>query len=201
LVALARGENKVAAVVLSCETDFVSRNSDFQATTQSFADKLLSDGTDGFAAWAEGVIKNELVVKIGENIKLSDFGIIESPIIGSYLHANKKVAGVVALVGGNQELANEIAMQVAAMSPRYIKSEDVAKEEIDKEVEIYREQLKNEGKPENLWEKIITGKLAKYYEEICLLDQIYIKDDSKKISDLIADAGVDSIKEFKKFQA
>lgn len=201
VVALARKDNRVAAVVVNCETDFVALNKDFISQVQLLAEHLLAEGPEGFAAWAEGVIKNELVVKIGENIQLGDWQLFDGEVIGTYVHANRKVAGVVALSGASEELANELAMQVAAMSPKYLAPENVPAQELDKEKEIYQEQLKNEGKPENIWEKIIAGKLAKYYEDVCLLNQIYIKDDKKKIADLIKEAGADiTIKEFKKFQ-
>ncbi|MEK7653394.1 MAG: translation elongation factor Ts [Patescibacteria group bacterium] len=196
LVALAKGEGKLAAVVLACETDFVSRGDDFIKTAGDFAKKLLTDGEAGFREWAEGVIKNELVVKIGENIQLADFGVMSGEIIGSYLHSNKKVAGAVVLRGGDNSLADEIAMQVAAMSPKYLNLAVIPADILEKEKEIYREQLKNENKPEAIWNKIIDGKLAKFYEENCLLNQIYIKDETKKISDFLGDAEIINFKRF-----
>jgi len=126
-----------------------------------------------------------LIVKIGENIKLVFAEVISGGLIGAYLHANKKVAAAVVLNVGKTELATDLAMQITAMSPRYIKPQDVPAEELEKEKEIYRQQLKNEGKPETMWEKIIPGKLNKFYEEVCLLNQAYIKDDKIKIIDLI----------------
>lgn len=198
VVAIARTGNKVATAVVVCETDFVSRSDDFNTTVQSFAQKLLTDGEDGFRAWAEGIIKNELVVKIGENIQLSDFGVLTGEVLGTYVHSNKKVAGIVALTGGSDTLATELAMQVVAMSPKYLKPEDVPAEILQKEKEIYLEQLKAENKPAEMLEKIVLGKLAKFYEEVCLLNQIYIKDDKKKVSDLVKEAGAE-IAEFRRF--
>ena len=115
-------------------------------------------------------------------------------IIASYIHNNNKLGVIVELkcmtdfVARNEDfvgLAKEIAMQVAASNPLYIKPEDVPAEVLEKEKEIYREQMKNSGKPDNVVEKIVEGKLAKFYSEVCLLEQEYIKDGSVKIKDLI----------------
>jgi elongation factor Ts len=115
-------------------------------------------------------------------------------LVESYIHGNGKVGAMIVLacetdfVAKNQEfknLAHEVAMQVAAMRPEYISSEDVPEDVKEKEKEIYREQLKNEGKPENVWEKILEGKLNKFYEQTCLLSQPYIKDDKKTMKVLI----------------
>ena len=120
--------------------------------------------------------------------------------MGFYLHSNKKIAAVVSLVSGNEELANVLAMQIVAMSPKCLRPEDLPVAELAKEKEIYRAQMKDENKPVEIREKIIMGKLNKYYEEVCLLNQQFIKDDTKKIADLLKEAGEDVvIKEFRKF--
>jgi len=200
LASIAREGNKVAVVVLNCETDFVALNEDFVLAVAEFAKKLLADGEAGFKEGAEAKIKNELVIKIGENIQIGECGIMSGGIIGSYMHSNNKVVAVVSLSGGTEELARELAMQVVAMSPKYIKPDDISQAEINKEKEIYREQLLGEGKPENILDKILEGKLNKYYEEVCLMHQDFIKDEDKNISDLLKEAGEDvQIKEFKKF--
>lgn len=200
LVAIAKDGQKVAVVVLACETDFVSRNEDFIATANSYAAKLLTTEEADFKNWAEDNIKAELVLKIGENIKLADLGVIEGDVLGVYLHSDKKSAAVIALTGGSEEVANDIAMQIVAMNPKYLAPTDVPSEELEKEKEIYREQMQNENKPAEIIEKIILGKINKYYEDVCLLNQSYIKDDSKKISDLLKEAGAGvEIKVFKKF--
>jgi len=115
-------------------------------------------------------------------------------IIASYIHSNGKIGVIVELksvtdfVARNDDfviLAKEIAMQIAATSPLYLTPEEVPAEMVDREKDIYREQMKSSGKPENVIEKIIEGKLAKYYSDVCLLEQEYIKDGSVKIKDLI----------------
>lgn len=115
-------------------------------------------------------------------------------IIASYIHSNSKIGVLVELkcatdfVARNEDfvvLAKEIAMQIAAANPLYVKPEDVPAEVVEKEKEIYREQMKNSGKPDNVVEKIVEGKLTKFYSEVCLLEQEYIKDSAVKIQDLI----------------
>ncbi|PWB39095.1 MAG: elongation factor Ts [Parcubacteria group bacterium] len=195
VIALARGADKLAVVELACETDFVARNEDFIATVDSLAQKLLADGQGDFESWANDQIKNDLIVKIGENLRLGKFNLISGDIIGAYLHSNKKVAGVAVLAKGSVELAKDIAMQIAAAAPKYLGPGDVPQDVVTKEQEIYREQLKNEGKPENMWDKILPGKLQKFYSEVCLLKQVYIKDDKKTIETLLKESGAE-IKEF-----
>ncbi len=115
-------------------------------------------------------------------------------IVASYIHSNSKIGVLVELkcatdfVARNDEfvtLAKEIAMQIAAANPLYVKPEDVPADIVEKEKEIYREQMKNSGKPDNVVEKIVEGKLTKFYSEVCLLEQEYIKDSAVKIQDLI----------------
>jgi len=115
-------------------------------------------------------------------------------IVASYIHSNSKIGVLVELkcatdfVARNEDfvaLAKEIAMQIAAANPLYVKPEDVPADVVEKEKEIYREQMKNSGKPENVIEKIVEGKLTKFYSEVCLLEQEFIKDSAVKIQDLI----------------
>lgn len=189
VVALAGDNKRCAVVALACETDFVSRGDEFRAVAQELADKLLSSDADSFQTEAEAKVK-DLVLKIGENIQLAGSGIYEGEMIGRYLHANKKVAGIIVLKGADQAVADDVAMQIVAMSPKWLKPEMVEIEVIEKEKEIYREQLKNENKPEAIWDKIIDGKLAKFYEEYCLINQAFIKDEDKKIKELLGDADI-----------
>ncbi|HLC89493.1 MAG TPA: translation elongation factor Ts [Patescibacteria group bacterium] len=185
VIAMAKDKDKVALVGLACETDFVSQNSDFVATVNDFAQKLLTIELAEFEKIAQEKIQNELIVKIGENIKLAFAEVITGELIGVYLHSNKKLASALVLSGGNSELASVLAMQITAMSPKYVAPENIPPAEIEKEKAIYREQLKNEGKNEAMWDKIIPGKLNKYYAEVCLLNQPFIKDDKMIVGDLI----------------
>ncbi|MFA5076100.1 MAG: translation elongation factor Ts [Patescibacteria group bacterium] len=200
LIAMALADNKLAVVGLACETDFVALNKDFIKAVDQMAQQLLITDLEPFKTWADEKIKNELIIKIGENMRLGSCGVHSGDLIGSYLHSNKKVAAVVIMKKGNQELANDLAMQVAAMSPKYLAPADVASEELEKEKEIYREQLKNEGKPAAIWDKIIAGKLDKYYSEVCLLKQVFIKDDKMTIEALLKANGDAEIESFSRYQ-
>jgi elongation factor Ts len=189
VIAIAGDCKKIALVALACETDFVSRTEAFQATVKDFADKLLlTSDLEAFKAEAAQKIKDELTMKVGENMQITGVGIYSGENVGVYVHSNKKVAGICVLSGGSMEIASDIAMQIAAMSPKYLNPEVVPAEVLDKEKEIYREQLKGENKPEQIWDKIIAGKINKFYEENCLVNQVFIKDDTKKISDLLGSA-------------
>jgi elongation factor Ts len=187
VIAFAEEDNKIAVVELYCETDFVARNEDFIAAADTFAQKLLAVDKTDFEPWAQDEIKNNLIVKVGEKLQLGNFEVIEGSVVGSYLHINKKVASVVVLSVGDEELAHSIAMQIAAMNPLYLSPEDVPEEEKQKEKEIYREQLASEKKPESVMEKIIEGKMEKYYSEVCLLKQPFFQDEKKTIEDLVTD--------------
>ncbi|MBU0612552.1 translation elongation factor Ts [Patescibacteria group bacterium] len=188
VISFAEEGNKLAVVELYCETDFVARNEDFIASADALAKKLLADGPDTFKSWAQDELKNNLIVKVGENLQLGTFEIIEGEFVGSYLHTNKKVASVVVMSADDKELAHNIAMQIAAMNPPYLSPTDVPEEEKNKEMEIYKEQLVAENKPENVMEKIVEGKMQKYYSEVCLLKQPYFQEDKKTIEDLIKES-------------
>ncbi|RJQ35350.1 translation elongation factor Ts [Candidatus Parcubacteria bacterium] len=198
VIALARAENKLAVVGLGCETDFVAKNDDFKQAVQELAEKLLTMGKDGFADWATKFIQDELIVKIGENLNLIFMDLFEGKVIGTYLHSNNKVASVVILSEGKEEIAKEVAMHASAMAPKYLTPEEVPSAELEKEKEIYVEQLKKEGKPEDMLEKILAGKVQKYYTEVCLLKQPYVKDDKKSIEKFVAENGA-KIEAFKYF--
>lgn len=181
VIAFAEDGGKLAVVALACETDFVARTEDFMLAVKTMAENLLAEGKDGFADKTNKFIQDELIVKIGENLQLASFDIFSGPIIGKYLHSNNKIAAVAVLKSGSQEVANDIALHAAAMAPRYLRAEDVPADEVAKEKEIYTEQLKNEGKPAEMLEKILPGKLQKFYSEVCLLNQPYVKDDKMTI--------------------
>lgn len=185
VIALTQESNKIAVVALGCETDFVAKNPDFIKSVDDLAKELLSKGRETFQTWATDKIQNDLIVKIGENLQLINSDLIEAPIMGSYLHSNRKVAAVVTLKSGTSEIAREVAMHAAAMAPKYLVPEEVPAEIVDKEKEIYTEQLKNEGKPEAMWDKIMPGKLAKFYSDVCLLKQLYVKDDKMSVEQFL----------------
>jgi len=186
IIAMSGDASRLAVVALACETDFVCATDAFKQAAQEMPEKLLaSTSVESFKQEAEAHIKSELTMRIGENMMIAGAGIYSGGVIGKYIHFNKKVAGVAVLSGGSPETADDIAMQIAAAKPKYLDPESVPADVIGKEKEIWREQLKNENKPEQIWDKIISGKLNRFYEENCLISQAFIKDDTKKISDLL----------------
>ncbi|HLP60288.1 MAG TPA: translation elongation factor Ts [Candidatus Deferrimicrobium sp.] len=139
----------------------------------------------------------ELLRKKGfEKAKSKASRVTNQGVVGSYVHTNKRIGVILELgcetdfVAKNEEfqaLAKDVAMQIAAMKPKYISENDIPADALEKEKEIYREQLQNTGKPANIIEKIVEGKLQKFYSEICLIHQAFFKDDTKTINDLIAE--------------
>lgn len=188
---------------LNAETDFVVRSDNFQ----QFADKLLAFVTEKTPAnlaellampYEKGTVQEDLEAfssVVGEKLEIKKYEKITSVgTVGVYSHAGGRIGAVVALdKAGVADLAREIAMQVAAANPRYIAPEDVDPAEVAKEKDIYAEQLRKEGKPEEMIEKIMAGKVNKFYEEICLIKQEYIKDDSQKIANILGDAKVEKM--------
>ena len=190
-------------IEVNSETDFVARNEKFR----QFADNALNIIKDGKIAdlddllnqrMADGhsVLENleSLSGVIGEKLSIKRCGVLTSAgTVGAYSHMGGRIGVLVALNKPNQEeLARDIAMQIAAINPKYISPVDAPAEEIAKEKEIYAEQLRKEGKPDNMIEKISEGKLNKYYEEVCLVKQEYIKDDKKKVGDILGDVKVEN---------
>ena len=193
--------NEASILQLNSETDFVSKNEKFQ----NLADDLMKLVIDNKPSNLEELLSLPMETSttkevidnfsgtIGEKLVLKNFEIIHAgeATASAYSHAGGRIGSVVLFDKKiDNDLARDIAMQVAAANPAYVSPEEVPQEEIDKEKEIYTEQLKKEGKPEQIIEKILVGKINKYYEEICLMKQEYIKDDKKKIEDVLGDAKV-----------
>lgn len=188
---------------MNAETDFVVRNDQFK----TMADAIMTHTQ----AAAPTTIEELLAIKmidgssidealqhlsgvIGEKIGIGRYARVTSNgTVAGYAHPQGNIGVLVALSTPNSaELARDIAMHIAAASPRYINSSEVDPAEMDKEKEIYREQLKKENKPEEMIEKILAGKMNKYYEEVCLVNQEYIKDDKKKVKDILGSATVEA---------
>lgn len=189
LAFVAESGNKVAVVLLRCETDFVARDENFQKTGKDIVDALVSSGKDAAQSKADALIP-DLVQKLGENITLGEMHLVEGSTIGAYLHSNAKIATVVALDGGSKEHARDAAMHAAAASPKVISPDEVTPDLVEKEKEIWREQLKKEGKPEAMFDKIMMGKEKKFREESALLKQAFVKDPSKTVEQFLAGAKV-----------
>ena len=210
---LSEDRKKGAIVEVNCETDFVARGEDFAGFATAIAGIVFAHAPASVEALNElpyvdgkkvGEMLNELTGKIGEKLQVKQFAVINAGagFLESYIHMGAKIGVLVELnaenTPDNVRLARDIAMQVAAMSPIVVSRDKVAKETIDREVAIYRDQAKQEGKPEQIAEKIATGRLEKFYQEFVLLEQSYIKDAGKSIKDLLAPSV--TIEQFKRYQ-
>ncbi len=185
--------NKGVILELNSETDFVAKNEEFKQLVDVMLQTLLKeeveDGNVEAALklpYGEGTLEDLIISKtatIGEKLSFRRFSKIEkkdSEFFGSYLHMGGRIAALTVIEGASAEVAKEVAMHAAAMRPLYVKSEDVPSEVLEKEKEIMREQLLNEGKEEARLDQILVGKVKKYYEEVCLEDQIFIKAENKE---------------------
>ncbi len=196
-------DNKEGYIVeLNAETDFVARNEKFQQFAEEVLNIIKNDKISEVEKLLETQMSDGNSVKdnldnlsgvIGEKLAIKRCDILKSEgTVAAYSHMGGRIGVLVALDKENiPGLARDIAMHIAAANPKYIYSEEVPAEEIEKEKEIYREQLLKEGKPENIIDKIIEGKLNKYYGEVCLIEQEYIKEDKKKVKDILGDIKVE----------
>jgi len=181
---------KAVLVAIGCETDFVARNDKFQSLGQEILDLAFTKGPE--VANTEGAEKvTAQAGVIGENIKLVGVSAIEGDITGAYVHSNGKIGVIVALKGGSEEVASDIAMHAAAMNPLVLNPSDISEELVEKEKEIWIDQLKQEGKPENIIENILKGKEKKFREEGALTAQSFVKDPSQTIAQYAKSKGAE----------
>jgi len=197
VVAIATSGDKVAMIQLQSETDFVSRGEDFLKMAESLAQKVL-DGKMNIADREVAEVK-DYMLKVGENIQVGNIALVEGKTIGIYIHSNKKIGVLVSLEGGTVELAKDIAMHAAATNPKVLSPDEVPQALVDREKGIWAEQLKNEGKPAEIVEKIMMGKEKKYREENALIKQMFVKNPEKSIEQLLSEASA-KVKEFVRFE-
>lgn len=185
----AQTDGKAALVLLRCETDFVARNDDFQAIGTAIVADVLTKGKDAvISSSAEKM--HEAIQQLGENISLNTVNEVTGETIGIYVHTNGKVGVAITLAGGTPELARDIAMHAAAMRPDFLSPDEVTSEAIVKEKAIWTEQLKEEGKPAEIMEKIMLGKEKKFREENALLSQSFVKNPDQTITQLLNGATI-----------
>jgi len=198
VIALANEDNSFAAVVMvNCETDFVAKNEDFVNFVRSIAQKAIDEkpksieelkGLDLNGRTVEENLNDQLG-KIGEKIQLGGYEFIDAPASVAYIHMGNKLATIVGLnmndVEGAADIGKDIAMQVAAMNPVALDKESVSQEVIEKEIEIGKDQARQEGKPEEMLEKISMGKLNKFFKENTLLNQEFIKVSKTPVRDYL----------------
>ncbi|HWK53924.1 MAG TPA: translation elongation factor Ts [Hyphomicrobiales bacterium] len=183
-----------AMVEVNSETDFAAREENFGAFVAKVLDTVFTTkNTDVAALLAAGIEEERLalVQKIGENISLRRAVIVggEGQTVGGYVHSNNKIAVLVALNGGDQDLARDVAMHAAATNPLVVNPEDVPAEVLAKESEIYTAQAAESGKPADIVEKMVSGRLRKYIEEVSLTEQAFVKDPDIKVGKLAKQGG------------
>lgn len=194
-IAQVNGENTKGVIIsLNCETDFVAKNDDFIKLANDFADMALNYSTKEELLNADynGITVQEKLTEqtgvIGEKIEIGAFRTLEAPFVGSYIHAGNKIAVLTGLsknVDGAEEAAKNVSMQAAAMNPVALNEDGVDQETIDKEIEIAKDTLRQEGKPENMLDKIAQGKLQRFFKDNTLVHQAYIKDNKQSVADYV----------------
>jgi elongation factor Ts len=195
---ISEDKKKGAVLEFNCETDFVAANDEFVGFAEKLAkmvvetsaetvEALLNEKFDGDATVSDSL--KALIAKLGENMTVRRFTkfSIENGVVSSYIHGGGRI-GVLLEVACDKasevldEVSKEVCMQIAAANPLFLGKDDVDTESMEKEKEIYRVQALNEGKPENIVEKMVVGRIQKYFKEVCLLEQLWVKDGDKSIS-------------------
>lgn len=201
-------KNTEALIVeINCETDFVAITDDFKQFGQTIATTLLDSNAQAntdlepLTVGADPLNQfiSNAVLKMGENLNIKQFKRIEAKgSLAQYIHMNGKIGVVVSFDAPiDTEIAKDIAMHIAAANPSYVKPEQVPGSELESEKDIFRKQLKNEGKPDQIIEKIVEGKINKHLKEICLLNQVFVKDPDKTIQTILPKGT--NIEEFVRF--
>jgi elongation factor Ts len=190
--------NKAVIVEVNSETDFVSKNENFKTLIANIAKSIITYSSktveealgQPYEEVTLQVYINSQIARIGEKISLRRFEIAEktdADVFGAYLHMGGKI-GVLAVLEGSKDesLAKDVAMHVAAINPLYVSRDQVSQEEVAREREVLTQQAINEGKPEKIVAKMVEGRLSKFFEDICLLDQAFVKDGDQKVGKYVA---------------
>ena len=206
VVAIRIAEDGKSGVIgeVNSETDFVARDENFAGFVSQVMDKAVELRTDDVAAIAGGDVEDArqaLVQKIGENISVRRIGVVSAAdgVVGGYVHGNNRIAVLVELAGGDEALAKDVAMHVAAVNPAVVAPADMPEEQLQKEREIYTAQAADSGKPPEIVEKMIEGRIRKYLSENSLTEQAFVKDPDVTVGKLIKAAGA-SIAGFTRFE-
>lgn len=205
--------NKAVILEVNAETDFVAKNDAFKQLVSELAEHLLSEQPANLEEALQQSLNgngpsvqehiNAAIAKIGEKISLRRFELVnkeDSDVFGVYLHMGGRIGVLTVLSGTNDaDVAKDVAMHIAAVNPRYITREEVPAEVTEHEKEVLTQQALNEGKPANIVEKMVVGRLGKFFEEICLLDQSFVKDPDQKVGKYVQSKGA-SVKSFVRYE-
>ena len=203
LIGITSRDKDFFMIEVNCETDFVARDESYINFTKETLDIYSNNPSYSLKQLLESGVEDnreKLVQKLGENIVVRRLAKSDdSSISGSYLHSNNKIGCIVSLEGGDEALANDIAMHAAATDPMAVSPSDIPKETVDKEREIFKAQSEESGKPPEIIEKMIEGKISKFLAEVSLTEQDFVKDPNVKISKLLADNNA-SISSFTRYE-
>ena len=198
--AFVTADGKIGALTeINCETDFTANNSDFRALVKKITEHVAKTNPADVDALNASVIEGkktvadlvtEATATIGEKISVRRFVRYEGKKIISYIHMGGKIGVLVELDGGSDEIGKDVALQIAAMNPSAIDRARVDASELEHEKEILRKQALEEGKPEKIVEKMVEGRINKFYKEVCLVEQIFVKDNEKTVQDILKDVKV-----------
>ncbi len=186
-------------VEINCETDFAAGNEQFRSLEKKIAEHIAKAAPADMDALNESVLDGkkvsdlvtEATATIGEKISLRRFvRYTTDGVLASYIHMGGKIGVLVELSGGSAELGKDVAMQVAAAAPVAVDRSGVAAEDLEHEKEVLRKQALEEGKPEKIVERMVEGRINKYYKEVCLNEQIFVKDTEKTVKDILGDVKV-----------
>ena len=197
VIAVAREGNKAVLVEVNSETDFAAKNAEFTAFAQKAADVALANGcTDAESLKAQTVdgqtladALTALTAKIGEHLELRRVAFVEGDNLGVYLHSNLRIGVIASLKGGNEEVAKDVAMHVCAAKPDFVHPEDVSAEVVERERQIQIEIAMNSGKPKEIAEKMVAGRMKKFTGEVALTGQAFIRDPNITVGQMLKEHG------------
>ncbi|MEF2690365.1 MAG: translation elongation factor Ts [Bacilli bacterium] len=200
LVSILTNGNKAVIVEVNSETDFVAKNDEFKDLINTILNLLIESNVSSVEealalTTSDGTLSDTItnkIAKIGEKISFRRFELVtksDNEVFGTYIHMGGKIGVLVVLEGSNEEVAKDVAMHAAAMRPKYLDIESVPTEDLDKEREIQKQVAINEGKPDNIAEKMVEGRIKKYYKEVCLTEQPFVKNDDMSVSEFVKSNG------------
>jgi len=190
-----KADNKKAVLVsLGCETDFVAKNEDFVVLLENLSNLAIENGIEKMKVDAKKMI-DPVIQKTGENIQLGVAYEVNGDVLGNYVH-NNKTGVIVSLIGGNTDLAKDIAMHITAMKPEYISQNEIPEDIKNTMREVFEKEIAGVDKPADIKEKMLLGKMTTYFKEKTLLDQAFIKDGEQTVGKLLEKAGA-KVKEVK----
>ncbi len=200
-IATARSGNKAVLVEVNSETDFAAKNADFVEFANKVAKIALDCGVSDVEALKAqdmggqtvGDALTALIAKIGENLNIRRLRVLEGDVLGVYVHSNRRIGVAVSLKGGNEEVAKDVAMHVCASKPEFVHPEDVSAEAVEHERQIQIEIAVNSGKPKDIAEKMVAGRMKKFTHEVALTGQPFVKNPEQSVGDMLKQHQADAV--------